>query len=71
MTELTKDVAPFEYVEVGPKIPNYTPGRQWGVQGAPKTTMQLPLSPEESMKHYSMPEGMTLRLYADERNFES
>lgn len=71
MTELTKDVAPFEYVEVGPKIPNYTPGRQWGVQGAPKTTMQLPLSPEESMKHYSMPEGMALRLYADERNFES
>ncbi len=71
MTELTKDVAPFEYVEVGPKIPNYTPGRQWGVQGAPKTTMQLPLSVEESMKHYSMPEGMKLRLYADERNFES
>ena len=71
MTELTKDVTPFEYAEVGPKIPNYTPGRQWGVQGAPKTTMQLPLSVEESMKHYSMPEGMALRLYADERNFES
>ena len=71
MTELTKDVKPFEYAEVGPKIPNYTPGRQWGVQGAPKTTMQLPLSVEESMKHYSMPEGMALQLYADERNFES
>jgi putative membrane-bound dehydrogenase-like protein len=69
MTELTKDVKPFEFAEVGPKIPNYTPGRQWGVQGAPKTTMQLPLSVEESMKHYSMPEGMALRLYADERNF--
>lgn len=69
MTELTKDVKPFEYVEVGPKIPNYTPGRQWGVQGAPKSTMQLPLSVEESMKHYSMPEGMVLRRYADERNF--
>ncbi len=69
MTELTTDVKPFEYAEVGPKIPNYTPGRQWGVQGAPKTTMQLPLSVEESMKHYSMPEGMALRLYADERNF--
>lgn len=71
MTELRKDVAPFEYVEVGPKIPNYTPGRNWGVQGAPKTTMQLPLSVEESMKHYVMPEGMALRLYADERSFES
>ena len=71
MTEPRTDVAPFEFVEVGPKIPNYTPGRQWGVQGAPKTTMQLPLSVEESMKHYVMPEGMALRLYADERNFES
>ncbi len=71
MTELRQDVAPFEFVEVGPKIPNYTPGRQWGVQGAPKTTMQLPLSTEESMKHYVMPEGMALRLYADERNFEA
>lgn len=69
MTDLTKDVKPFEYVEVGPKIPNYTPGNRWGVQGAPKSTMQLPLSVEESMKHYSMPEGMALRLYADERNF--
>ncbi len=71
MTEPRTDVVPFEFVEVGPKIPNYTPGRQWGVQGAPKTTMQLPLSVEESMKHYVMPEGMALRLYADERNFES
>ena len=71
MTELRTDVAPFEFVEVGPKIPNYTPGQKWGVQGAPKTTMQLPLSPEESMKHYVIPEGMALRLYADERNFEA
>ncbi len=69
MTELTKDVKPFEFVDVGPKIPNYTPGNRWGVQGDPKTTMQVPLSVEESMKHYSMPEGMALRLYADERNF--
>jgi putative membrane-bound dehydrogenase-like protein len=71
MTGLTTDVKPFEYLEVGPKIPNYTPGSRWGVQGAPKTTMQLPLSVEESMKHYSMPEGMVLRRYADERNFEA
>jgi putative membrane-bound dehydrogenase-like protein len=69
MTELRKDVAAFEYVEVGPKIPNYTPGRQWGVQGSPRTTMQQPLSVEESMKHYVTPQGMTLRLYADERSF--
>ncbi|MFN7581964.1 MAG: PVC-type heme-binding CxxCH protein [Planctomyces sp.] len=69
MTELRKDVAPFEYVDVGPKIPNYTPGRQWGVQGAPRTTMQQPLSVEESMKHYVTPQGMSLRLYADEGSF--
>ena len=56
MTEITHDVAPFEYIDVGPKIPNYTPGAKWGVQGEPKTTMQLPLSVEESMKHYSLPE---------------
>ena len=71
MTELRKDVAPFDYVEVGPKIPNYTPGRQWGIQGAPRTTMQQPLSVEESMKHYVTPVGMALRLYADERSFQS
>ena len=71
MTELRKDVAPFEFIDVGPKIPNYTPGRQWGVQGKPKTTMQLPLSPEESMKHFVTPEGMAVRLYADERDFVS
>ncbi|MEZ6033650.1 MAG: ThuA domain-containing protein [Planctomycetaceae bacterium] len=71
MTELRTDVKPFEYVDVGPKIPNYTPGSKWGVQGAPRTTMQLPLSVEESMKHYVLPEGMVLRRYADERNFDS
>ena len=71
MTELTKDVKPFEFIDVGPKIPNYTPGNRWGVQGDPKTTMQLPLRVEESMKHYSMPEGMVLRRYADESNFQA
>jgi len=71
MTEISKDMAPFEFIDVGPKIPNYTPGAKWGVQSEPKTTMQLPLSVEESMKHYSTAEGMTLRLYADERNFDA
>jgi len=69
MTQLRKDVAPFEYVEVGPKIPSYTPGTKWGVQGKPRTAMQQPLSPEESLKHYVTLEGMAVRLYADERNF--
>ncbi len=71
MTALRTDVAPFEYVDVGPKIPNYTPGSEWGKQGQPHNMMQLPLSPEESIKHFVTPEGMAVRLYADERDFMS
>jgi len=69
MTELSKDVAPFDFVEVGPNIPNYTPGTKWGVQGKPRTTMQVPLPSEESIKHFVTPENMAVRLYADERHF--
>ena len=71
MAALRKDVAEFEYVDVGPKIPNYTPGQKWGVQGKPRTLMQKPLSAEESIKHFVTPEGMAVRLYADERNFQA
>lgn len=71
MTELRKDVAPFEYVEVGPKIPNYTPGAKWGLQGAPRTTMQMPLAASESIKHIVTPQGMTVKLFADEKDFQS
>ena len=71
MKSMPKDLKPFEYVDVGPKIPNYTPSRQWGTQGDPKTLMQKPLSPEESMKHFVTPEGMTVQRYADERDFKS
>lgn len=73
-TELTpqrKDVADFEFLDVGPKIPNYTPGANWGAQGAPKNLMQLPLSVEESMKHFVTPVGLAVRPYADERSFEA
>ncbi len=65
------DVADFDYEDVGPKIPNYTPSRQWGVQGDPMTLMQKPLTPEESIKHFVTPDGMTVRLYAAERNFQA
>jgi len=71
MTALPKDVAKFEYIDVGPKIPNYTPGARWGTQGKPRNLMQKPLSAEESIKHFVTPEGMTVRLYADERNFQA
>jgi uncharacterized protein len=65
MTALPAD-PPFEYVEVGPKIPNYTPGRQWGVQGQPHTKMQLPMPPAESLKRYTVPEGFELQLFVSE-----
>ncbi|MFH5806286.1 PVC-type heme-binding CxxCH protein [Alienimonas sp. DA493] len=71
MTELDPDRAEFEYVDVGPKIPNYTQGGNWGEQGAPQTLMQMPLSPEESIKHAVVPEGLEIKLYADERNFQA
>ena len=66
MTAPRTDVAPFEYVDVGPKIPNYTPGAQWGTQGEPKSLMQKPLSPEESIKHFVVPQGFHVELFASE-----
>ncbi len=71
MTRIAEDVAKFEYYDVGPKIPNYTPGESWGAQGKPGNLMQQPLSVEESMKHYVYPVGMALRRFADERDFQA
>ena len=71
MTELAEDLPEFEFVDVGPKIPNYTVGANWGSQGKPKNLMQKPLSVEESMKHFVTPKGMAVRRYADERDFQS
>lgn len=56
----------FQYEDVGPKIPNYTKGEKWGVQGDLKTLMQKPLPPLESMKRISTPVGMKVELYAAE-----
>ena len=69
MSEIPKDAPKFEYVDVGPKIPNYRPGTRWGVQGQPHTQMQLPLSPADSMPHYSVPKGFRLELFAAESDF--
>lgn len=66
MTPQRKDVAAFEYTDVGAKIPNYIPSDKWGAQGEPKRTMQLPLSPEESLKHFVTPEGFHVELFAAE-----
>jgi putative membrane-bound dehydrogenase-like protein len=66
MTELSKDVEPFKYVDVGNEIPNYTPSKQWGVQGKPLSAMQEPLSPQEAIKHYVYPKGFEFELFAAE-----
>lgn len=60
----------FQYVDVGPKIPNYTKGNKWGVQGEAKTLMQKPLTPLQSMKRISTPVGFKVELYAAEVNPE-
>jgi putative membrane-bound dehydrogenase-like protein len=67
MTAKRKDVKPFEYNDVGKKIPNYTPSRTWGVQGEPLSKMQVPLSAEESIKHLVVPKGFHPELFVDEK----
>ena len=66
MTPIADDAAKFQYVDVGPKIPNYRPGARFGEQGKAYTEMQRPLSPAESLGHYSVPLGFRLELFAAE-----
>lgn len=64
MTELREDLAPFEYIDA--RIPFYPPSPRWGVIGEPITKMQKPLPPHESIKHFVVPEGFHLELFAAE-----
>jgi putative membrane-bound dehydrogenase-like protein len=66
MTTIPKDVAPFEYIDVGKEIPNYTAGEKWGTQAEPLNMMQKPLPAEESIKHYVTPVGFHVELFAAE-----
>lgn len=66
MTMKRNDVKPFEFVDVGNKIPNYTPGKKWGTQGTALSKMQKPLAPNESIKHFVVPEGFHVELFASE-----
>jgi putative membrane-bound dehydrogenase-like protein len=59
-------VKPFTYVEA--KVPNYIPSKRWGAQGELIRRMQEPLDPAESMKHFHLPEGFEIQLYASEPN---
>ena len=71
MTEVPGDLPKFTFTEVGGKIPNYTPGKKWGVQGDPITTMQNPVSPTDSLKHYVTPEQFEMKLWASETDAAS
>ncbi len=54
----------FRYQEA--KLPNYLSGHRWSTEGSPLTQMQLPVLPEESVKHMVVPEGFEVSLFASE-----
>ncbi|MCC9604132.1 ThuA domain-containing protein [Stieleria sp. JC731] len=70
MTKIAGSDADFEFADVGNKIPNYTPSKQWGTQGKPLSKMQLPLSPEKSAKHFVVPEGFHVELFVSEPDLQ-
>jgi putative membrane-bound dehydrogenase-like protein len=69
MKPLPQGVSPFEYVDVGAEIPNYVPGQFRSGQDEPLRMMQKPLSPQQSMKRISVPEGFHVELFASEPDF--
>ena len=66
MTALPEGQPPFEFEDVGAKIPNYTAASQWGTQGENLSLMQKPLPPEVSQTRFSVPEGFRVELFASE-----
>ncbi len=66
MTAKRTDVKPFEYIDVGKRIPNYTPSKKWGTQGQAFSQMQLPVPAAESLKHMSVPRGFHVELFASD-----
>jgi len=59
--EKQQGLKPFEYVDVGGKIPDYRADN-----GATLNLMQQPLSPAESQKHLVLPRGFKAKLFASE-----
>lgn len=56
----------FSASDVGAKIPNYTPGAQWGTQAEPLSMMQDPQQAEKSIDAYATPKGLELSIWAKE-----
>ena len=69
MTQAPGNTEAFAYQPA--KVPFYVPDAQWGTVGEPITTMQKPLSPEESLKHVITPEGFQAELFASEPFLEA
>jgi len=66
MTPLPAGESPFDYVDVGPQIPNYAAGRGQTLQ-----QMQKPLPAAESIKRFVTPADFRVELFADESIFQS
>lgn len=64
MTRIAKDAPAFRYVPA--KVPFYPAGARWGTTAAPINKMQVPMTPEDSMKHMVVPEGFEVKLFASE-----
>ncbi|MCL4203574.1 MAG: c-type cytochrome [Pirellulaceae bacterium] len=64
MTPQRTDVLPFQYVDE-PEVPFYPPGGARDSDGR-VWPMQLPLAPEESLKHIVTPVGFSVELFAAE-----
>ena len=65
MTPQRTDVLPFEYVDE-PEIPFYPPAAARKSSGSRVWPMQLPLTPEQSLKRIVTPVGFSAQLFAAE-----
>ncbi|MCG6156245.1 PVC-type heme-binding CxxCH protein [Rubinisphaera margarita] len=61
MTEISEEAPEFDYVDVGPKIPDYRAG-----SGETQRLMQKPLPTDKSQQHLSTPVGLKPELFVDE-----
>ncbi len=60
------DAPPLDYDDSGVGLPNYTPGKGWGTEGARITKVQKPESTADEQKHFHLPEGFHAELFAAE-----
>jgi len=66
MTKLPPAEGVFDYVDVGPKIPNYAAGG-----GKTLNLMQKAVPSDESIKRFITPVDFSVKLFADEKIFQA